>query len=102
MTNQEIFEIIAERTGENVETVKRVLYNTANYIRAALQDPERPSVLWNGLLKFEMIEKRIKKYLERIEERKEDPRSDDEKNRRYYTELLELIKKHEHGSRKKD
>lgn len=102
MTNQEIFEVVAERTGESVETVKRVLYNTANYVRAALQDPERPSVLWNGLLKFELIEGRIEKYLERIKEREENPRNEDEKNRIYYTELLEMIKNHRHGSRKEN
>lgn len=95
---QEIFNEVMERTGEDEKTVRKVLYNAANYIRDGLQDIERPEVMWNGLLKFRLMPSRVRRYIEKIEGRVEDPRPEDEKNLAYYKGILDIINKYKDGS----
>lgn len=101
---QEIFDKVVERTGESEAVVKKVLYNCANYLRDALQHPERPQIKWDGLMTFKLFEYRIERYVEKIESRKDDPRLEDEKDLAYYKGLLAMINKYRHGrsTRKKD
>ncbi len=95
---QEIFDEVIAKTGESEKTVRKVLYNAANYIRTALQEPERPEVRWSGLLCWRLMPKRIEQYVERIDRDKDDPYPRDEKKREFYMQLLDMIKKYSDGS----
>jgi hypothetical protein len=95
---QSIIDEVAERSGESPELIRKLLYNAFDYIRAGLQNPERPYIMWNKLFTFKMMPKRINQYIEKIETGKVQYRPGMEMKLERYRRYLELCKKYYNGS----
>lgn len=95
---QSIIDEVAERSGESPELVRKLLYNAYDYIREAIQNPERPYVMWNRLFVFKMMPRRIEDFIDKVEMGILKYRSGQDQKVTRYKRYLDLCKKYYYGS----
>jgi len=50
---------VAKRTGHKPSKVSKVINTAANYVRACMQNPERPRIHWEELFHIELMEYKL-------------------------------------------